>query len=123
MTDKQQFRMSGLVMSSHDPDKASAWYLTAFGDAAELGTLLGRPVVTIGGARLVFDQRTDIGLRAAEPQRMLINLFCTEIRALESTLEAMGTTWVRPVETVPDFGYIGTVEDSDGNYVQLLQGL
>lgn len=122
MTDTQQLRMSGLVMGSQDPDKASEWYLTAFGAAAERGTLLGRPVVTIGGARLVFDRRTDIGARAVEPQRMLINVFVTDIQAMAATLEPMGCRWVRPIESVPDFGSIATVEDFDGNYLQLLQG-
>jgi hypothetical protein len=114
-------QLGGLVLGSRDPGQASEWYLAAFAPAAQPGDLLGRPVVTIGTGRLIFDQRDDVTEVSAEPQRVLTNLFVGDIHALQTSLNALNATWVRPVEQLPGFGYIATVKDLDGNYVQLLQ--
>ena len=121
MRQETTVQLGGLVLSTRDPGQASEWYLAAFGPAAQPGDLLGRPLVTVGSGRLIFDQRDDVTEVSVEPQRILINLFVGDIHALESTLNALGAAWVRPVEQIPGFGYIATVKDPDGNYVQLLQ--
>jgi predicted enzyme related to lactoylglutathione lyase len=122
VSEETTVQLGGLVMGTRDPGRASEWYLAAFGPAAQPAPLLlGRPVVTIGGSRLVFDQRDDVAEVSAEPQRVLINLFVDDIQVLENSLNSLHATWVRPVEQIPGFGYIATVNDLDGNYVQLLE--
>jgi hypothetical protein len=120
MNDVVQSQFSGLVVGSADPDRLSAWYRAAFAPDDEPGDILGRPVIMVGDARLLFDKRDDVAVRAAEPGRVLVNLFVTDVDAARSHLDTLGVTWIRPVETVAGFGSIGTFEDPDGNYVQLL---
>ncbi|WP_165949900.1 VOC family protein [Micromonospora sp. KC207] len=113
-------RFGGLVIGSADPQRLSAWYHAALAPDSEPGDVLGRPVVEVGGARLVFDKRADVADATTEPGRILINLFTPDIQGAAAHLEGFDVRWVRPVETLPDFGSVGTFTDPDGNYVQLL---
>lgn len=110
----------GYVLGTTDADKLSAWYREAFAPDEEPGDILGRPVIVVGGVRVVFDQRDDIAAATAEPGRCQPNLWVTDIVAIEARLNELGVTWVRPVETLAGFGSIATFTDPDGNYVQLL---
>jgi len=49
-----------------------------------------------------------------------LDLDVTDVREWEKYLDSKGVTWVRRVEQTPN-GLIGTVEDPDGNYVQVIQ--
>lgn len=111
-------RFGGLVIGTRDPEGLSGWYLKALG--TDGGDILGRPVVEVGGARLVFDRRDDVAPATAEPGRSQINLFTTDLDPLVAHLESLGVTWIRPMEVLPGFGGIGTFADPDGNYVQIL---
>jgi predicted enzyme related to lactoylglutathione lyase len=114
------WRFGGLVLGSADPDRLAAWYRAAFSPDVEPGEVLGRTMVEVGGARLVFDQRADVATEAAEPGRILFNIFVADVQAAEEHLTSLGVEWVRPVESIVDFGSVGTFKDPDGNYVQLL---
>ncbi|MEU8310657.1 VOC family protein [Actinomadura sp. NPDC048955] len=116
MADTMEIKLGGLVLGSDDPERLSAWYRTAFAPSATAGT-----VVMVGGSRLVFDRRDDLGQSTREPGRILINFYVENIETVVAHLKALGVTeWVRPVE---DFGpgLIATVEDPVGNYVQLVE--
>ncbi|GAA2143029.1 VOC family protein [Actinomadura napierensis] len=109
-------RLGGLVLGSDDPERLSDWYREAFAPKAEPGTVL-----MVGGGRLVFDGRDDLGPAAREPGRILINFYVEDIDAVAAHLKALGIErWIRPVE---DFGpgRIATVEDPVGNYVQIVE--
>ncbi|MEV4623946.1 VOC family protein [Asanoa sp. NPDC049573] len=109
-------RLGSLVLGSPDPQRLARWYRAAFApDAPESGVLQ-----LAEGSRLIFDARTDLEPAAREPGRVLINLYVTDARAVAAHLTGLGVTWVRPVEPGPP-GLIGTVEDVDGNYVQVVQ--
>jgi uncharacterized glyoxalase superfamily protein PhnB len=118
MTDAEQARFAGYVLGCTNPEQLAEWYQKAF--KGDTGEILGRPMVVVGGARVVFDQRDDIADRAAEPGRFIINVSVTDIDAIAAHLDGLGVVWIRPVERVVGFGGIGTFEDPEGNYVQLL---
>ncbi|HEY0808040.1 MAG TPA: VOC family protein [Pseudonocardiaceae bacterium] len=120
MTDTVETVFGGLVVGSTDPGRLSAWYRVAFAPDTEPGDILGRAVIVVGGSRLVFDKRSDISAKTTEPGRVQINLFVTDIKAVEEHLNTLDVEWVRPVETITGFGSIGTFADPDGNYVQVL---
>jgi predicted enzyme related to lactoylglutathione lyase len=120
MANSVESRFGGLVLGSADPKRLYAWYREAFSPDVESGDVLGRPVVEVGGTRLVFDERSDVAPGAVEPGRILINLFVADPKAAEAHLKSMNVEWVRPLETIAGFGSVGTFTDPDGNYVQLL---
>jgi predicted enzyme related to lactoylglutathione lyase len=112
----ETIRLGGLVLGSDDPARLSAWYRAAFAPSAGAGTVL-----RVGGTRLIFDRRDDLGQRTREPGRILINFYVQDISAVAAHLEALGgTRWIRPVEQFGP-GRIATVEDPVGNYVQIVE--
>jgi predicted enzyme related to lactoylglutathione lyase len=118
MTDAEQARFAGYVLGCTNPEQLAAWYQKAF--KGDTGEILGRPMVVVGGARVVFDPRDDITGKPSEPGRFIINVLVPDIDATAAHLDELGVTWLRAVERVEDFGGIGTFEDPEGNYVQLL---
>jgi hypothetical protein len=109
-------RLGSVVLGSSDPQRLARWYRAAFAPDAPDGTV----VALDAGSRLIFDARNDVASEAAEPGRMLINLYVADAYAIAEHLTGLGVRWVRQVEPFPP-GLIGTVEDADGNYVQVVQ--
>ncbi|HIC21963.1 hypothetical protein JYT54_00160 [bacterium AH-315-A03] len=52
--------------------------------------------------------------------RIILNFDVSNCRELEDHLESQDVTWVREVEQMP-FGLLGTLADSDGNLVQVIE--
>lgn len=116
MAEMTGIRLGGLVLGSDDPERLSGWYRAAFVPDAEAGAVL-----MVGGNRLVFDRRDDLGESAREPGRILINFYVEDIDAAAAHLKALGgMRWIRPVEEF-GAGRIATVEDPAGNYVQIVE--
>ncbi|MFD5939042.1 VOC family protein [Streptomyces griseus] len=110
----------GVILGSTDSDALIAWYRAAL---EPLGAHWAEHLLVIGpGAIIGFDERDDVADQAAEPGRQLINLTVRDIRAAERHLNALGVTWVRPVEEVGGGWYFSTIVDPVGNYLQILQG-
>lgn len=114
-------RLGGIVLGSTGPERLWEWYRTAFAPGAQRQKeMLG---LELGGTYVIFESRDDVGPKAAEPGRILVNFEVDDIHAAETRLnEELGVRWVRPVTDMGDGGVrLATVEDPDGNYVQLLQ--
>jgi predicted enzyme related to lactoylglutathione lyase len=110
-------RLGSAVLGSADPDRLSAWYRAAFTPSAEGGG----SVVTLDGSRLIFDRREDVGPAAAEPGRVIINIYVEDIAAVDAHLKALEIVErVRPVEPFAG-GLITTLKDPDGNYVNVVE--
>jgi predicted enzyme related to lactoylglutathione lyase len=118
MSDVAAPRFVGYVLGTTDPDRLADWYQKAF--KGDTGEILGRPMVVVGGVRVVFDVRDDVSARSVEQGRFIINLFVDDIRATAAHIDTVGTTWVRELEVVENFGGVGTCEDPEGNYINLL---
>jgi predicted enzyme related to lactoylglutathione lyase len=109
-------RLGSVVLGSSDPQRLARWYRAAFAPDAPDGS-----VVNLGaGSRLIFDARDDVAPAAAEPGRILINMYVEDAHAVAAHLTGLGVPWVRQVEPFAG-GLIGTVQDADGNYVQVVQ--
>jgi hypothetical protein len=116
--------VGGIVLGSTDPDRLWEWYRTAFAPGARKeGPVLA---LELGGTYLIFESRDDVGPKAAEPGRLLVNYEVDDIRAVADHLTSeLDVRWIRTVEE-PAPGepvLLGTVEDPDGNYVQIFQDL
>jgi len=72
-------------------------------------------------ARLTVTVHSEVSGVAAEPARYLLNLGVDDIEVVAKRIAASGGTFVRgPVEEGWG-GWIATMVDPDGNYVQLMQ--
>ncbi|MGP3989419.1 VOC family protein [Streptomyces sp. 3N207] len=121
MTEAIGPRVGGIVLGSTDPKRLWEWYRTAFAPDAEDGdgTMLG---LELSGTYLIFESREDVGRRSVEPGRILVNFEVTDIHGMAERLtEQLDPRWVRPVEAADEHVLLGTLEDPDGNYVQLFE--
>ena len=107
--------IGSLLVGSSNVDQMKDWYRRAF-DTKEndMGAF------QFGNVQFFVETHSEVSGPTKEPARMIINLDVDDARALEAHLNAVGATWVRPVEQ-ETFGLIGTVADPDGNYVQIIQ--
>lgn len=112
--------LGGVVLGSTEPERLWEWYRAAFDPGAERdGEMLA---LELGGSYLIFERRDDVGAKAAEPGRILINFEVDDIRAAERRLDdSLAVRWIRPVTDMDGEVFLATVEDPDGNYVQLYQ--
>lgn len=112
--------VGGVVLGSTDPARLWEWYRAAFAPEAEKeGSVLG---LDLGGTYLIFESRNDVGRKSVEPGRLLVNFEVDDIRATEQHLtSALNARWVRPVEEADEPVTLGTLEDPDGNYVQIFE--
>ncbi|WP_037612726.1 VOC family protein [Streptomyces albus] len=125
MTERRNPRVGGIVLGSTDPERLHAWYRSAFvpEETADQDGPDGGPLfLELGGTYVIFERRDDVGRRSVEPGRVLVNFEVTGIRDMEKRLtEELNPRWIRPVEADDENVLLGTLEDPDGNYVQLFE--
>ncbi|WP_461016718.1 VOC family protein [Streptomyces daliensis] len=109
---------SGIVLGSTEPDRLVAWYRAAL---EPLGARWEEHMLVVAeGLYVGFDRRDDVAAKTVEPGRQLVNFGVRDIRAAEAHLNSLHVRWIRPVEAV-GWGFMSTVEDPDGNYLQFIQ--
>jgi len=109
--------IDSILLASSDPERLRRWYVEAFDVQPDADGFL-----LLGSVGVLIDGRDDVDPRTVEPGRVMLNHHVADIHAAARRLHAMGAPWVAPVEYRGDAGlWFGTVEDPDGNYVQLIQ--
>ena len=80
------------------------------------------PVFRIGEANLRIVRHSEVTGRNRTPARHLLNLFVDDdVSAAVEQLRRLGVPVVREPERETWGGLVSTVEDPDGNYVQLIE--
>ena len=79
------------------------------------------PVFRAGAGFIRVLDHSQIRGRNPQPARMQINLFVDDARAEVERVRAQGVRVVREPEREFWGGVVATLEDPDGNYVQLIQ--
>ena len=74
-----------------------------------------------GGVRLSVSVHDRVRDESRDPFRIMVNLAVDDIRALHARLAAAGVVFTRPPETEDWGGQVATLQDPDGNLVQLFQ--
>ena len=82
---------------------------------------VGHVAFAHGDFRLTIGVHDALAGRAADPLRIMLNLAVPDIEAAFRTLRDRGVSFMREPELEPWGGWIATLEDPDGNTVQLLQ--
>jgi predicted enzyme related to lactoylglutathione lyase len=107
--------IGSLLLASTDPDRLRRWYADAFDAEPDVDghVVLGLAVIVV--------PRDDIADRTVEPGRVLLNFHVPSIQDAAARMDELGAPWVAPVEYRDAGLWFGTVEDPDGNYVQLIE--
>lgn len=74
-----------------------------------------------GGMRLSIGAHDHVQGLSKDPYRIMINLSVADIHSFYEDTLARGVRYVRPPEREHWGGYVATLEDPDGNLLQLLQ--
>lgn len=82
-----------VLLASTDVNRLRSWYEKAFGAGPNPDGFL-----RFGGVSVLIDARGDVAERAAEPERVILNLHVDDARAVAAHLDSLGVTWVVPVE-------------------------
>jgi catechol 2,3-dioxygenase-like lactoylglutathione lyase family enzyme len=110
-------RLGSLLLASTDPDRLRKWYADMFGAEPDADGFLH-----FGPVAVLVDGRDDVADTTREPGRVILNYEVIDIAATARFLDSRGVTWVSSPEYRGGAGaWFGTVEDPDGNYVQLIQ--
>jgi predicted enzyme related to lactoylglutathione lyase len=106
-------------ITSDNPDRLKAFYRETVG----LPTVpeMGDGAFQVGGANLFVDGHSETAGKAAEPQRLLIDLVVDDVSAEQARLESQGVKFIRREGKEEWGGTISTFLDPDGNYCQLVQ--
>src|SRR4051794_8904501 len=109
--------LASLLLGTTDPERLRRWYVDVLGAEPDADGFLH-----FGPVAVLIDGRDDVDVRTAEPGRVVLNYTVPDIAATARSLDAHGVRWVSDVEYREQGGaWFGTVEDPDGNYVQLIQ--
>jgi len=109
-----------VLLSSQDPERLASWYTDVLG--LERLPSKHHPVYRVGGATLRLTEHSEVGPRSPEPQRIMFNLFVDDVRGEIERIRPKGVTLIREPAQMAWGGYVATLEDPDGNYVQLIEG-
>ena len=109
-----------VLLGSANLERLAAFY----GDRLGLERLPSKQhvVFRLGPVRLRLIEHSEVGSRSPEPQRMQLNLFVDHVPTEVARLEPLGVRIVRQPAQMGWGGFVATLEDPDGNYVQLLDG-
>ncbi len=108
--------LDSLLLGSADPTRLRQWYTDALGLEPDADGFL-----QVGHVGVLIDGRDDIGPQAVEPGRFVLNYHVPDIKRVAQHLDERGEKWVAGVEYRDAGLWFGTVEDPDGNYVQLIE--
>ncbi len=109
-----------VLLSSHDPERLAGFYSDVLG--LERLKSQHHPVYRLGGATLRLAEHSEVGPKAKEPQRIMFNIFVADVRSEVARIRPSGTPVIREPYQMGWGGYVATLEDPDGNYVQLIEG-
>jgi predicted enzyme related to lactoylglutathione lyase len=109
-----------LLIGSSNLERLAAFYA----DTLQLEQLSSQHhiVFQAGAAKLRLIDHAEVGPRNPEPPRIQLNLFVSDVRTELARLEPLGVPIVRPPTQMAWGGWLVTLEDPDGNCVQLIEG-
>ncbi|WP_067606238.1 VOC family protein [Nocardiopsis listeri] len=111
--------LDSMLLASTDPDRLRDWYAAVL-DPVRNDTMDDYRVLKFGDFHMMIDRRDDIGPKAVDAPRMILNFDVADARDVAARMEERGTTWVAPLED-RDGSLFATAQDPDGNYVQIVQ--
>jgi predicted enzyme related to lactoylglutathione lyase len=125
MADQQttsKLSFNSIMLGTAQPAALVAFYSGVFGRPADMndggysGWQVGSGFVTIG-------EHSDVHGQAKEPARIILNFESQDVLGEFARLKALGVTVIKEPYSMSDgepTGWIATLADPDGNYIQLM---
>jgi predicted enzyme related to lactoylglutathione lyase len=122
MTDGVQVQdIAGIILWTGDAPRLAAFYrdalrLPVHSDHGDFVAFELRP-----GVRLSVGKHRNVTGQAKDPFRVMVNLRVADIHAAHRALTGGGVPFLRPPERERWGGWVATLQDPDGNVIQLFQ--
>ena len=108
-----------VMVGSEQPERLATFYeevlqlprLSQYQDA----------VFRAGEANIRIIRHSRVAGRNLDPARVQLNLFVRDVREEAKRIERQGVSFVRRPEREEWGGVVATMEDPDGNYVQIIE--
>ena len=121
MTDKRQtstLTLNSIMIGTSQPAVLSAFYEKVFGRPADM-TDGGWSMWNAGNCALSVGEHSEVKGHAKEPSRIMLNLETKQVKEeFERLITLMATVIKEPYEL--GGGWIATLADPDGNFIQLM---
>jgi predicted enzyme related to lactoylglutathione lyase len=120
-------KIDGILLSSSDAKKLSAFYSNVLGlkigmeaDMGDDGDKVYGFTLKSGSDFVIMDHSKVKG-KSIQPERYMINFEVDDIETEVKRLKSAKTKLVTDIYHIEDYGRVATFEDPDGNYFQLVQ--
>lgn len=112
---------SSVMIGSQQPTVLAEFYAKVFGRAADMNDG-GYSGWQVGSGYIIVGQHSEVGSSSKEPARLMLNFETTAVKAEFERLKGLGATVIAEPYTMDEaeVGWIATLADPDGNYLQLM---
>lgn len=113
--------LAGVILWTEDVERLAAFYRDVLGLKVH-SEHEGFVAFDVGpGLRLSVGRHNRVHGSSREPFRVMVNLRVADVHAAHKTLAAKGVPFIRAPEREDWGGLVATLQDPDGNTLQLLQ--
>ncbi|MEO8392630.1 MAG: VOC family protein [Chloroflexota bacterium] len=117
-TQQPTLNLNSVMLGTSQPQVMAAFYEKVFGRPADM-TEGDWHMWQAGSAALSVGEHSEVKGQAKEPSRIIINIETKAVKEEFERLKALNTTIIKePYEM--GGGWIATLADPDGNYIQLM---
>jgi predicted enzyme related to lactoylglutathione lyase len=110
--------LNSILIGTAQPKVLAEFYAKVFGRPADMNDG-GYSGWQVGNCFLTVGEHTEVKGQAKEPARIILNLETKAVKEEFERLKGMGVTVVKEPYGMGD-GWIATLADPDGNYIQLM---
>jgi predicted enzyme related to lactoylglutathione lyase len=113
-----ELKFTNVLIGSEQPERLGEFYTGVFDRPADMKEG-GFFTWQFGASGLSVGEHSEVKGRAAEPQRVILNLEAQDVQKEFDRIKAAGATVVKEPYELQGM-WIGTLADPDGNYFQLM---
>lgn len=113
----QQLNLNSIMIGTSQPGVLAAFYENVFGRPADM--VEGKWYMwQVGSCALSVGEHSEVQGQSKEPSRIILNLETKQVKEEFERIKSRATVIKEPYEM--GGGWIATLADPDGNYVQLM---
>lgn len=113
-----RFNFNSIMIGTAQLEVVAAFYETLFGRPADMNDG-GYAGWQVGNGFLMVGAHSEINGQSKEPARIILNIETSAVKEEFERLKALGVTVIKEPYDM-EGGWIATLADPDGNYLQLM---
>ena len=117
--------VEGITLSSPSAKKLATFYTEKLGLKKSFEAVMGENldlfVFEMKGCNLYIVDDPEVTGKSKDPNRIIFNLEVDDIESEVKRLEGQKVKQITELRHIEDWGYVSAFEDTDGNYIQLVQ--